>query len=101
MSKYFSKQLIAKLRRFQLVHFRLDYVKTQLFLRKGQCDQCGKCCNLLFACPMLNRDRLCIVYGKCRPKVCKLFPIDQNDIDEIASLGGKCGYRFETADLNQ
>lgn len=98
---YFYKQLVAKLRRFYLVHFKPGYVEKQLFLRKGQCRQCGKCCALLFTCPMLTQKGLCVVYGKCRPKACKFFPIDQNDVDEITSLGGECGYRFETSDKDE
>jgi len=27
--------------------------------------------------------------------MCKSFPIDQRDIDEVALSGGTCGYRFE------
>jgi hypothetical protein len=27
--------------------------------------------------------------------MCKSFPIDQRDIDEVALCGGTCGYRFE------
>ena len=27
--------------------------------------------------------------------MCKRFPIDQRDIDEVARCGGTCGYRFE------
>ena len=27
--------------------------------------------------------------------MCKRFPIDQRDIDEVALSGGTCGYRFE------
>ena len=27
--------------------------------------------------------------------MCKSFPIDQRDIDEVALYGGRCGYRFE------
>jgi hypothetical protein len=27
--------------------------------------------------------------------MCKRFPIDQRDIDEVTRCGGTCGYRFE------
>ena len=87
--------LVGKVRRFLLVHFRKDYVQKQLLLRKGECKQCGMCCNLLYTCPMLNKHGQCLIYGKCRPMVCKIFPIDQKDIDEIKMCGGKCGYYFE------
>jgi hypothetical protein len=32
---------------------------------------------------------------KGRPDVCKLFVIDQRDIDDVAVAGGQCGYWFE------
>ncbi len=44
---------------------------------------------------MLTQQRLCRIYDKYRLEVCKSFPIDQRDIDEVALSGGTCGYRFE------
>lgn len=41
-----------------------------------------------------EKDRLCRVYGKCRPKACRLFPLDQKDIDDVTRCGGVCGYGF-------
>jgi hypothetical protein len=84
----------AKLRRFWLVHFKKEYVQRQLLVRKGDCHQCGTCCNLLFTCPMLTKQGRCLVYGTCRPQACKVFPIDQRDIHEVNLCGGQCGYRF-------
>jgi hypothetical protein len=86
---------MGKLRRLYLIHCRRGYVKEQLALRKGKCHQCGRCCFFLFPCPMLTQQRLCRIYGKCRSKVCKVFPIDQRDIAEVALCGGTCGYRFD------
>jgi hypothetical protein len=85
----------GKLRRFWLVHCRKRYVQTQLLARQGECRQCGVCCNLLFTCPMLTRHGKCIVYGSCRPRSCKVFPIDQHDLDEVDLCGGHCGYHFQ------
>ena len=85
----------GKLKRFCLVHFRKEYVQCQLLVRKGSCRQCGACCNLLFTCPMLTKQGRCLVYGSCRPQACKVFPIDQRDIDEVKFCGGQCGYRFD------
>ncbi|MGB5986583.1 MAG: hypothetical protein WBG37_14855 [Desulfobacterales bacterium] len=87
----------GKVRRFWLVHFQKAYVQGQLLARKGDCRQCGSCCNLLFTCPMLTKSRLCFIYGICRPQACKVFPIDRRDIDEITLCGGHCGYRFKKA----
>lgn len=84
----------GKLRRFFLVHFRKEFVGRQLQIRQGTCRQCGACCNLLFTCPMLNLQGNCVTYGKCRPQACKIFPIDQRDVDEIRFANGRCGFYF-------
>ena len=91
----FALHLAGKCRRIYLVHFKKTYVHQQLAVRKGKCRQCGTCCNLLITCPMLARGGWCLVYGKCRPQVCKVFPIDQKDIDEVAACGSQCGYHFD------
>ncbi|MFY9704746.1 MAG: hypothetical protein WBV95_03965 [Desulfobacterales bacterium] len=85
----------GKLRRFGLVHFQKGHVYRQLSVRQGVCRQCGACCNLLFTCPMLTKQGRCLVYTTCRPQACKVFPIDQRDIDEVKISGGQCGYRFQ------
>jgi len=77
---HFVLYTTGKLRRYGLVHFRKGYVQNQLLVRGGGCRQCGVCCNLLFTCPMLTKNRLCLVYGTCRPQSCKVFPIDLRDI---------------------
>jgi len=87
----------GKLRRLGLVHFRAEYVRRQISVRQGDCHQCGTCCNLLFTCPLLTKQRRCRVYGTCRPQACKVFPIDQRDIDEVKLCGSQCGYRFHKA----
>ena len=97
----FTLHTTGKLRRFWLVHFRKDYVQNQLLARKGDCRQCGICCNLLFTCPMLTKGGRCVVYGFCRPQACKVFPIDQRDIDEVSLCGGHCGYHFDGNDRHR
>jgi len=91
----------GKFRRFWLVHFRKDFVQGQIRVREGDCRQCGICYNLLFTCPMLSKQRRCFVYGSCRPQACKVFPIDQRDIDEVNFCSGHCGYRFDEQDFNE
>ena len=86
--------LIGKFRRWYLIHFRKEYVLRQALLREGTCHQCGTCCGLLYICPMLTKRRRCLIYNTCRPSVCKLFPVDQRDIDEIELCGAACGYWF-------
>ncbi len=90
----FGLHLTGKIRRLWLVHYRKDYVSRQLESRRGGCRQCGTCCNLLFTCPMLTREGRCSAYGVCRPQACKVFPIDQRDVEEARLAGGQCGYRF-------
>mgnify|MGYP005811826513 CR=1 FL=1 len=91
----FLLHINGKFRRFLLVHFQKQYIKDQLLIRQGNCQQCGFCCNMLFTCPMLGQQGGCAGYGLWRPKSCKVFPIDQSDIDEVFLCGGKCGYYFE------
>uniref|UniRef100_I2PWP2 Uncharacterized protein n=1 Tax=Desulfovibrio sp. U5L TaxID=596152 RepID=I2PWP2_9BACT len=87
--------LAGKIRRLYAVHFRKGYVARQLKKRRGDCHQCGTCCHFSLTCPMLTSNKLCRIYGKCRPKACRLFPLDQKDIIDVARCGGVCGYRFD------
>jgi hypothetical protein len=91
----FMIHLVGKFRRCYLVYFRKEYVKRQLASRKGECHQCAQCCSFVFHCPMLTQGRLCRTYDKFRLGMCRSFPIDQRDVDEVARRGGTCGYRFE------
>lgn len=88
----------GKVKRFWLIHFHKSYVQRQLSLRQGACRQCGTCCKMLFTCPLLAQPGLCLSYGTCRPQSCKIFPIDQRDIDEVDLCGGQCGYSFRRED---
>jgi hypothetical protein len=90
----FAVHSAGKVRRFLLVHFYKSYIQRQLLLREGDCLQCGTCCNFLFACPMLTQKGRCLIYDVCRPRACKVFPIDQRDIEEVKMCGGNCGYGF-------
>lgn len=87
----------GKLRRLGLAHFQKTYVLEQRAARQGACRQCGTCCNLLFTCPRLTKRSHCLAYGTCRPQVCRIFPIDQRDIQEVALYGARCGFYFSTA----
>ncbi|GBE13459.1 hypothetical protein BMS3Bbin14_01327 [bacterium BMS3Bbin14] len=92
---------IGKARRLLLVHYRKDYVRRQLSERQGACRQCGICCNLLFTCPMLTNEGRCLAYGTCRPQACKVFPVDQRDVEEVRLAGGQCGYCFKEQEQEQ
>lgn len=89
----------GKTRRFYIVHFNKKYVQNQLKMRMGNCRQCGACCNMLFTCPLLSTDRACAAYGTCRPESCRIFPIDQRDIDEVRLCGNACGYSFKSEEV--
>ena len=91
----FFIHLAGKIRRFYLVQFRKNYVEAQLKQREGECRQCARCCSLAFRCPLLTRENLCLTYMKGRPDVCKLFPIDRRDMNDVAISGGECGYCFK------
>jgi hypothetical protein len=93
--------LMGKFRRFYLVYFRKGYVQRQLKLRKGECHQCGRCCSFLFVCPMLTEQRLCRIYRKGRLEICRVFPIDERDVNEVALHEGTCGYFFEDCSLRE
>ena len=90
----------GKLRRLRMVHWQKKYVHNQLSVRLGSCRQCGTCCNLLFTCPMLTKQGSCLVYGACRPQACKVFPIDQRDIDEVKLCNSQCGFHFNSSDTD-
>ncbi|MBW1853815.1 MAG: YkgJ family cysteine cluster protein [Deltaproteobacteria bacterium] len=78
-------------RRITLNKFKKKYTEKQLDCREGTCIQCGKCCELAFKCPFLNKSRMCRIYNVWRPTHCRTFPLDKRDIKEI---DGECGYLF-------
>ena len=96
VQKRSARIFIGKIRRLVAVHRRTSYLARQLRSRQGDCRQCGTCCNFSLACPMLTKDKLCLGYDRFRPKACRVFPIDQKDIDDVAACGGLCGYWFAT-----
>ena len=89
------KQAAGKIRRFLLVYFQREYVSEQMENRQGECNQCGKCCELLFKCPFLIKndtgDTLCSIYEN-RPKQCDAFPINKKCLSEVDF---DCTYTFD------
>lgn len=67
--------------------------------RTGECGRCGLCCRILFNCPLLTTDAdglpSCSGYAR-RPGVCRGFPYDQRDVDDIAAMDADatCTYQF-------
>jgi hypothetical protein len=90
----------GKARRFYLVHFRPGYVARSIARRQGECHRTGACCNLLFTCPIYAAKPLptCRVHDY-KPKVCKIFPIDERDLSDrdIISPEVPCGFSFTPA----
>ncbi|MFH0926021.1 MAG: YkgJ family cysteine cluster protein [bacterium] len=68
-------------------------VKRHLSYRQGECLRCGKCCKLIFKCPALEEKNgifRCRIYN-LRTRVCKLFPIKEEDLMNVNS---ECGFYF-------
>jgi hypothetical protein len=93
-AKFRARQAQGKLRRFVNAHFRGRAVGAALALRRGECNRCGACCEILFKCPFLRRHAdgttSCGIYSD-RPNQCRLFPIDWRDLEEVR---GRCSYYF-------
>ena len=84
----------GQLRRLFLNYVRTSYVDHQLQKRKGDCKQCGKCCEILFRCPFLIKVEdgasMCSIYEK-RPGSCAAFPISEKCLSEVDF---DCSYTF-------
>ncbi len=90
-------QFLRKSRRFYLGNFKPEYIeKSVAENRLGECHRCGLCCELIYKCPFLGRDKsglsYCRVYGELRPANCRNYPFDVTDA-EIDT----CGYSFKPA----
>ncbi len=92
----------GKIRRFYLGHFRRGYVESRISLRRGECLRCGACCRLLYICPELEEladgSTRCRIHEE-RPKNCRIFPVDQRDLNDRGLVGGDmnerpCGFDF-------
>jgi hypothetical protein len=93
-ARFRARQAQGKLRRFVSSNFRRDEVVAKLALRRGDCNRCGACCEILFKCPFLKKHEdgttTCGIYED-RPNQCRLFPIERRDIEEVR---GSCSYYF-------
>jgi hypothetical protein len=93
-AKLRARQAQGKLRRFVITNFRKEETIAALALRRGECNRCGACCELVFKCPFLKKNTdgssLCGIYEN-RPNSCRLFPIEPRDIQEVR---GTCSYYF-------
>lgn len=93
-AKFRARQAQGKLRRFVQINFQKDEVIASLALRRGDCNRCGACCEILFKCPFLKKHEdgssTCGIYED-RPNQCRLYPIQRRDLDEVR---GSCSYYF-------
>jgi hypothetical protein len=93
-AKLRARQAQGKIRRFVNTNFRKQEMVAALALRRGECNRCGACCELLFKCPFLRKEpngsSLCGIYDS-RPNSCRLFPIEARDIREVRGI---CSYYF-------
>jgi hypothetical protein len=99
-AKLRARQAQGKIRRFVNTNFRKNDMIAALSLRRGDCNRCGACCELLFKCPFLKKNSdgstLCGIYDN-RPNSCRLFPIEARDIREVR---GSCSYYFIEKPVN-
>lgn len=93
-AKFRARQAQGKLRRFVLSNFQKQEVIESLSLRRGECNRCGACCEILFKCPFLKKQNdgstSCGIYED-RPNQCRLYPIEKRDLAEVR---GTCSYYF-------
>jgi hypothetical protein len=93
-AKFRARQAQGKVRRFVSANFRKEEVVASLALRRGECNRCGACCEILFKCPFLKNHgdgtTTCGVYED-RPNQCRLFPIEKRDLEEVR---GTCSFYF-------
>lgn len=89
-----AKQAQGKIRRFVSATFKKQEVIESLAHRRGDCNRCGACCEILFKCPFLKKHNdgttTCGIYED-RPSQCRLFPIDKRDLEEVR---GTCSFYF-------
>ena len=93
-AKLRARQAHGKLRRFVKTNFKKEEIIAGLALRRGECNRCGACCEMVFKCPFLKKQTdgstICGIYEN-RPNSCRLFPTEQRDIQEVR---GSCSYYF-------
>ncbi|HLL72635.1 MAG TPA: YkgJ family cysteine cluster protein [Pyrinomonadaceae bacterium] len=93
-ARFRARQAQGKLRRFVSANFRKQEVIDALSLRRGECNRCGACCEILLKCPFLKKHgdgtSTCGIYED-RPNQCRLFPIERRDLDEVR---GQCSFYF-------
>ena len=86
-------RLIGQARRQYLCRLRPRHVERRRLDRRGECRQCGSCCDLTFRCPFLTMENRCNHYDR-RMRTCRDFPIDALDL-RLSRV--PCGHYYESA----
>lgn len=78
-----------------------EKIIASLNSRKGQCKQCGKCCNFFgMKCPFLSKDNRCKIY-RFRPKLlCKIPPLNTEKGNYEKHKCLNCRYYWENHNEN-
>ncbi len=92
------ENLLGTPRRFFLTHFRSAAVERSLAQRRGECNRCGVCCQLVVKCVYLRWENglaACANYGN-HPPNCSRFPLNQADLDDVNRIAAHkpCSYFF-------
>jgi hypothetical protein len=85
-------------RRFFTTWLFPKYVEQSIAMRRGDCNRCGLCCQLVVKCVFLRYENGLAACGQYenRPPNCSKFPMNQADIDEVNRIAphAPCGYSF-------
>ena len=81
--------------------FRKDYIKKQLAKRKGRCNQCGKCCEVMdiigLKCKYFKGGK-CIIFKDqySKGKLCNIYtyPFDEKD-KAVTKKYANCGFYWK------
>ncbi len=86
-------------RRFLIGLFGSDYIQRQAARRRGECNRCGLCCQLVFKCPSLRYENGLASCGRyhSRPSNCRIFPISEADLEDVRRLAPEAGCSFHFA----
>jgi len=80
--------------------FRKEYIKKQLAERKGECKQCGKCCEIMdvigLKCKYFKEGKCIIFKYAMKKKLCDtyVYPFDEKD-KRVTKNYTKCGFYWK------
>lgn len=90
---------VGTYRRLHQHLFSPEYIERQRAKRRGDCNRCGLCCQLVFKCPHLRYENGLASCGRYenRPPNCVNFPISPADLEDVRRIAphAACSYSFE------